>query len=68
MVHSDVNVIQVQRGVQVDIDNIKEWAISIVVLPIFILGFAVLWIIMVATVLISMFFDWIVCTFKKSMI
>jgi len=49
-------------------DDWKEWAISIVILPVFILGFAVLWIIMVATVLISMFFDWIVCTFKKSMI
>ena len=49
-------------------DDWKEWAISIVVLPVFILGFAILWIIMVVTVLISMFFDWIVCTFKKSMI
>ena len=66
MVLSDVSVIQIQRDAKMD--DWKEWAISIVILPVFILGFAVLWIIMVATVLISMFFDWIVCTFKKSMI
>jgi hypothetical protein len=66
MVHSDVSVILIPRDAKMD--DWKEWAISIVILPVFILGFAVLWIIMVATVLISMFFDWIVCTFKKSMI
>ena len=46
----------------------KEWALTIILLPIFILGFIVLYIIMVATVLMTMFIDWIVCTFKKSMI
>ena len=46
----------------------KEWVLTIIVLPVFVLAFAVLWIIMVATGLISMFIDWIVCTSKKSML
>jgi hypothetical protein len=49
-------------------DNWKEWALIIFVLPVFVLVFAVLYIIMVTTLLIAMFIDWIVCTFKKSMI
>ena len=37
MVHSDVSVIQVQRGVQVDIDDIKEWTVAILLFPFIIL-------------------------------
>jgi len=66
MVHSDVSVILIQRDAKMD--DWKEWALIIFVLPVFVIGFAVLYIIMVATVLIAMFIDWIVCTFKKSMI
>ena len=66
MVPLDVNDILIQKDVRMS--DWKEWVISIVVLPVFILGFAVLWIIMVATGLISMFIDWIVCTSKKSML
>ena len=46
----------------------KEWALIIFVLPFFILGFAVLYIITVIAILIAIFIDWIVCTSKKSMI
>ena len=49
-------------------DNLKDWALIIFVLPVFVLVFAVLYIIMVTAVVIGMFIDWIVCTFKKSMI
>ena len=38
------------------------------ILPIFVLIFAILYIIMVNAIVIGMFIDWIVCTFKKSMI
>ena len=62
----DVSVIQILRDVKMA--DWKEWALIIFVLPVFVLGFAVLYIIMVISVLIAMFIDWIVCTFKKSMI
>jgi hypothetical protein len=39
-------------------DEWKEWIITIILLPFFILGFAVLYIIMVATVLMAMFIEW----------
>jgi hypothetical protein len=39
-------------------DNWKEWIITIILLPVFILGFIVLYIIMVATVLMAMFIEW----------
>ena len=39
-------------------DDWKEWALTIILLPIFILGFIVLYIIMVATVLMAMLIDW----------
>ena len=68
MEHSDVSVIQTVRDAKMDRDDWIEWALIIFVLPIFAIGFVILYIIMVATVLISMFIDWIVCTFKKSMI
>ena len=66
MVHSDVSVILIQRDAKMA--DWKEWIITIILLPVFILAFVVLYIIMVATVLTTMFIDWIVCTFKKSMI
>ena len=56
MVHSDVNDILIQKDVKMS--DWKEWVLTIIVLPVFILGFAVLWIIMVVTILISMFIEW----------
>ena len=38
--------------------NWKEWIITIILLPIFIFGFIVLYIIMVATVLMAMLIEW----------
>ena len=38
--------------------NWKEWILTIILLPIFILGFIVLYIIMVATVLMAMLIEW----------
>ena len=58
MVRLDVSVIQTQKGVQVDIDDTKEWIATIIILPIFILGFVVLYIIMVASILVAMLIDW----------
>ena len=56
MVHSDVNAILILRDVKMA--EWKEWIITIILLPVFILAFAVLYIIMVVTVLIAMFIDW----------
>jgi hypothetical protein len=56
MEHLDVSVIQILRDVKMA--EWKEWIITIIILPVFILAFAVLYIIMVATVLIAMFIDW----------
>ena len=36
----------------------KEWILTIILIPIFILGFIVLYIIMVATVLMAMLIEW----------
>jgi len=58
MVHLDVSVIQILRGVQVDIDDTKEWIATIIILPIFIVGFIVLYIMMVVTSLVAMAIDW----------
>jgi|TARA_B100001079_G_scaffold250611_1_gene242284 hypothetical protein len=58
MVRLDVSVIQTQKGVQVATDDIKEWILTIIILPIFILGFVVLYIIMVASILVAMLIDW----------
>ncbi len=51
-----VNVILIPRDAKMP--DWKEWILTIILLPIFILGFAVLYIIMVATVLMAMFIDW----------
>ena len=56
MVLSDVSVNQIQRDAKMD--DWKEWIITIILLPLFILGFIVLYIIMVATVLMAMFIEW----------
>tara|TARA_B100000959_G_scaffold229040_1_gene244599 strand:- start:1644 stop:1865 length:222 start_codon:yes stop_codon:yes gene_type:complete len=58
MVHLDVSVIQILRGVQVDIDDTKEWIATIIILPIFIVGFIVLYVMMVVTSLVAMAIDW----------
>ncbi len=56
MVLSDVSVNQIQRDAKMD--DWKEWIITIILLPLFILGFIVLYIIMIATVLMAMFIEW----------
>ena len=66
MVLLDVNDILIPRDAKMD--DWKEWLLTIIVLPVFVLAFAVLYIIMVISVLITIFIDWIVCTFNKSMI
>jgi hypothetical protein len=66
MVHLDVNDILIPRDAKMD--DWKEWLLTIIVLPVFVLAFAVLYIIMVISVLITIFIDWIVCTSKKSML
>ena len=69
MVPLGVNVILILRDVKMPNWNLyfprdskmldwKEWILTIILLPVFILGFAVLYIIMVATVLMAMFIDW----------
>ena len=63
MVLLDVNDILIPRDAKMD--DWKEWLLTIIVLPVFVLAFAVLYIIMVISVLIAMFIDWIVCTFNK---
>ena len=52
----DVSVILIQRDAKMG--DWKEWILTIILLPVFILGFVVLYIIMVATVLMAMFIDW----------
>ena len=52
----DVSVILIQRDAKMG--DWKEWILTIILLPVFILGFIVLYIIMVATILMSMFIDW----------
>lgn len=58
MVHLDVSVIPIPKGVQVDIDNTKEWIASIIILPIFIVAFIILYIIMIVISLVAMVIDW----------
>jgi len=56
MEHLDASDILILRDAKMD--EWKEWIITIILLPFFILGFAVLYIIMVATVLMAMFIEW----------
>ena len=56
MVHLDASDILILRDAKMG--DWKEWILTIILLPVFILAFAVLYIIMVATVLIAMFIDW----------
>ena len=52
----DASVILIPRDAKMA--NWKEWILTIILLPIFILGFIVLYIIMVATVLMAMLIEW----------
>ena len=56
MVLLDASDILILRDAKMD--DWKEWIITIILLPVFILGFIVLYIIMVATVLMAMFIEW----------
>jgi len=52
----DASDILIPRDAKVD--DWKEWILTIILIPIFILGFIVLYIIMVATVIIAMLIEW----------
>jgi len=52
----DASDILIPRDAKVD--DWKEWILTIILIPIFILGFIVLYIIMVATVLMAMLIEW----------
>ena len=52
----DASDILIPRDAKVD--DWKEWILTIILLPIFILGFIVLYIIMIATVLTAMLIEW----------
>ena len=56
MVLLDASDILILRDAKMD--DWKEWIITIILLPLFILGFIVLYIIMIATVLMAMFIEW----------
>jgi hypothetical protein len=56
MVLLDASDILILRDAKMD--DWKEWIITIILLPVFIFGFAVLYIIMIATVLMAMFIEW----------
>ena len=58
MVHLDVNVIQIQRGVQMTIDDIKEWTVAIVLFPFIILLLFVFFLFFVVPMLIAIVIDW----------
>ena len=56
MVLSDASDILILRDARMD--DWKEWALTIIILPIFIIGFIVLYIIMATTGVMAMFIDW----------
>jgi hypothetical protein len=56
MVPLDVNVILIPRDAKMA--DWKEWILTIIILPIFIIGFIVLYIIMATTGVMTMFIDW----------
>ena len=58
MVLLDVSVIQIQKGVQVDIDNIKEWAVAIVLFPFIILLLFVFFLFFVVPMMVAIVIDW----------
>ena len=58
MVHLDVNVIQVQRGAQVDIDDIKEWTVAILLFPFIILLLCMFFLFFVIPMMVAIVVDW----------
>ena len=58
MVHLDVSVIQIQRGVQVDIDDIKEWIFALLVFPFLILLILIFWLFLVVPMMVAIVIDW----------
>jgi hypothetical protein len=58
MAHLDVSVIQIQRGVQVAIDDIKEWILAILLFPIIILLIFAFYLFFVVPMLIAIVIDW----------
>ena len=58
MVPLDVSVIQIQRGVQMTIDDIKEWTVAIVLFPFIILLLFVFFLFFVVPMLIAIVIDW----------
>ena len=58
MVRLDVSVIQIQRGAQVAIDDIKEWILAILLFPIIILLIFAFYLFFVVPMLIAIVIDW----------
>lgn len=58
MAHLDVSVIQIQRGAQVAIDDIKEWTLAILLFPIIILLIFAFYLFFVVPMLIAIVIDW----------
>jgi hypothetical protein len=58
MVRLDVSVIQIQRGVQVAIDDFKEWALAVLLFPIIILLLFAFYLFFVIPMLIAIVVDW----------
>jgi|TARA_B100001105_G_C22066709_1_gene304727 hypothetical protein len=56
MEHLDVSVIQILKDAKMD--NWKEWLATIIILPIFIIGFIVLYTMMITISLTAMIIDW----------
>ena len=58
MVRLDVSVIQAQRGVQVDIDDIKEWAVAVLLFPFIILLLFMFFLFFVVPMMVAIVIDW----------
>ena len=58
MEHLDVNAILILRGVQVDIDDIKEWIFALLVFPFLILLILIFWLFLVVPMLVAIVIDW----------
>ena len=58
MVRSDVSVNQIQRGVQVATDDIKEWFFALLIFPFLILLILIFWLFLVVPMLVAIVIDW----------
>ena len=58
MVHSDVSVIQIPRGVLVAINDLKEWILAVLLFPFIILLIFAFYLFFVIPMLIAIVIDW----------